>query len=163
MAATDLALTIRPLAEVPQHVEAAAAWVFSEWSHRRLPSAAAQAELWRRDIELSGLPRHFVALVEQVPVGAASLVGRDLASRPELTPWLANVVVDPPWRRRGIATALVRTVEAAAAEAGYARLYLHTSTAARLYARLGWQRYEETRDGGERVLIMSKPLAGPGA
>ena len=161
MALAESLPVVRPLDEVPRYLDAAAGWVYREWSHVRLPSAGAQAALWRRDLELSGLPRHFVALVGDRPVGTASLVARDLVSRPQLTPWLANVVVDPAWRGRGAGTALVRAVEDEAAASGTSILYLHTTTAAPLYQRLGWQRLEQAPDGGGMVLVMRRYLRPP--
>jgi N-acetylglutamate synthase-like GNAT family acetyltransferase len=67
-------------------------------------------------------------------------VAADHADRRDLTPWLASVFVAPPWRRRGIASALVAAVQATAREAGVAALYLYTPDQANLYARLGFQR-----------------------
>jgi RimJ/RimL family protein N-acetyltransferase len=59
----------------------------------------------------------FVLFDRDKPVGTASLAHDDLASRRDLTPWLAGVFVEPAFRGRGYATALVRRVEAFAAAA----------------------------------------------
>ena len=40
-------------------------------------------------------------LPNEVPVGTASLVTKDLPSSPDLTPWLAGVLVRPEFRGRG--------------------------------------------------------------
>ena len=97
------------------------------------------------------------------PVGTASLARRDLAARPDLTPWLAGVVVAPAHRGRGNATALVRHVEGFAAAAGVGRLWLYTATAEGLYARLGWHRAGLEQDHGREVVLMRRDLAPPGA
>ena len=47
--------------------------------------------------------------------------------------------------KKGIASALVRTVEDAARRIGYDRLYLFTSTAPSLYEGLGWKALEKDR------------------
>lgn len=47
------------------------------------------------------MPRTFILLVDGDPVGTASLVAHDLNERPELTPWLAGVFVEPHARGRG--------------------------------------------------------------
>src|SRR5215217_1020025 len=54
----------------------------------------------------------FVLFDQGVPVGTASLAHKDLEARPDLTPWLAGVFVQPAFRGRGYATALVQQVEA---------------------------------------------------
>jgi GNAT superfamily N-acetyltransferase len=54
----------------------------------------------------------FVLFEESRPVGTASLAHEDLETRPDLTPWLAGVYVEPAFRGRGHGTALVRQVEA---------------------------------------------------
>jgi len=82
-----------------------------------------------------------------VPAATASLVRRDLDSRPDLPPWLAGVPVRPESRGHGHATILVRHAEAHAAAARLARPPLHSSMAEPLHARLGW-----TPAGPERRL-----------
>ena len=61
----------------------------------------------------NGPEETFVLLDQGRPVGTASLAHTDLAARPDLTPWLAEVLVEPGSRGRGDATALVRRVEPA--------------------------------------------------
>jgi N-acetylglutamate synthase-like GNAT family acetyltransferase len=66
--------------------------------------------------------------------------------------------VPPAQRGKGIASALVRTVEAAARRIGYSRLYLFTTSAARLYAGLGWRALERRDYRGEHIQVMDKTL-----
>jgi GNAT superfamily N-acetyltransferase len=94
-------------------------------------------------------------------VGTAGLRHDDLASRPDLTPWLAGVFVEPAARSRGYANALVRQVEAFAAAAGVPTLWLYTWTAAPLYARLGWQPVGPETDRGKDVVLMTRHLPKP--
>ncbi|NKC32213.1 GNAT family N-acetyltransferase [Falsiroseomonas selenitidurans] len=100
----------------------------------------------------------FVCFAAAEPVGTASLVCQDLESRPDLTPWLAGVVVQPAHRLRGHASALVRRVEAFARQAGVAEIFLYTSRAEGLYARLGWQRMGLEWDKGREVVLMRRAL-----
>ncbi len=104
----------------------------------------------------------FVLSDQGVPVGTASLAHRDLEARPDLTPWLAGVVVQPAFRGRGYATALVRRVEAFAVAASVPVLWLYTWTAEPLYARLGWHRAGLERDQkrGHEVVLMTRRLSG---
>jgi predicted N-acetyltransferase YhbS len=59
----------------------------------------------------------FVLFDDDVQVGTASLIANDLPSRPDLTPWLASVLVRPQFRGRGYSAPLVKHVEGAAAAA----------------------------------------------
>jgi GNAT superfamily N-acetyltransferase len=91
------------------------------------------------------------------------LAHKDLETRPDLTPWLAGVFVQPAFRGRGYATALVRRVEAFASAASVRTLWLYTWTAEPLYARLGWQRAgleTDPKRGREVVLMTRRPPSG---
>ncbi len=72
------------------------------------------------------MPRTFVLLVDDEPVGMASLDAHDLDTRPDLTPWLAGVFV-APHARAGATPRLVAAVEAFAASLGVATLWLYTA------------------------------------
>jgi GNAT superfamily N-acetyltransferase len=100
----------------------------------------------------------FVLFDGDQPAGTAGLVRQDLASRPDLTPWLAGVFVEPAFRGRGHASALVRRVETFAAAAGVRTFWLYTSTAEALYASLGWERVAEEQEQGHPVALMRRIL-----
>ena len=73
-----------------------------------------------------------------------------MKERPDLTPWMASVYVAPEARRRGHVIPLIHAVEAAATAAGILTIWLHTNSAARIYAKAGWRTVEVVqRDGGE--------------
>jgi predicted N-acetyltransferase YhbS len=103
------------------------------------------------------VPIAFVALDDADIVGTASLIFDDLDGDPR-NPWLASVFVPAERRRRGIASALVGAVEAAARRLGYPRLYLFTTSAASLYAGLGWRALEQRDYRGEHIQVMDKAL-----
>lgn len=102
----------------------------------------------------------FVLFDQDTPVGTASLSHDDLESRRDLTPWLAGVYVEPQWRGRGYATALVRQVEAFALAASVPTLWLYTWTAEPLYARLGWHLEGLVHHGGHEAVLMMRHLSG---
>jgi ribosomal protein S18 acetylase RimI-like enzyme len=88
-------------------------------------------------------------------IGGAGVQLRPILPRPrpgaedlELGPEaiVLNVYVDPPWRRRGVADALMRTVLNALAARGIHRVVLHASAdGRRLYERLGFVPTNEMR------------------
>lgn len=73
-------------------------------------------------------------------------------------PWLASVFVVPEWRGKGIASALVKRVEAEAAAHGFERIYLYTPDQQALYRRLGWQDREDVEYRKEHVTVMERQL-----
>ncbi|MBN8751329.1 MAG: GNAT family N-acetyltransferase [Variovorax sp.] len=152
-------MRVVPLVERPDLVEQVSVWGFAEWGHlnpgQTLEERTARI---RGKMNVDRVPIAFVALGEEGRiVGTASLIFDDLEGDPR-NPWLASVFVRPEHRKKGIASALVRTVEDAARRLGYSRLYLFTSSAPALYAGLGWQALEQRVYRGEHIQVMDKSL-----
>ena len=152
-------MKIAPLVERPDLAAQVAAWGFAEWSHLNPGQTPASrlAEL-REEMNVDRVPITFVALDDHDGlIGTAALIFDDLEGDPR-NPWLASVFVPPAHRKKGIASALVRTVEEAARRLGYSRLYLFTSTAPDLYAGLGWRALEWRDYRGEHIQVMDRKL-----
>lgn len=92
------------------------------------------------------LPIRFVALDGEEAVGTVSLVENDLTVRPELTPWLASLVVKSDYRSRGVGKLLLEETKKLAKSLGYQELYLRTETASEYYKKNGWTYLETTAD-----------------
>ncbi len=108
----------------------------------------------------SGMPQCFVLLWDGQPIGTASLAAEDLDERPDLTPWLAGVYVDPAHRGQGHAAHLIAAVEAACRSALISTLWLYTNTAERVYARAGWRSVDVVARCNKRpVTLMRRDLA----
>ena len=105
------------------------------------------------------IPTGFVALVEDAVVGMACLVECDIESHGHLTPWLATVLVEPGYRRRGVGTALVIRAADEAVTLGVRDLFLFTFDHQPFYARLGWETLEPATYSGRRGTVMSRHLA----
>lgn len=154
-------MTIRivPLVERPDLVGQVAAWGYAEWGHLN-PRETLDQRVIRIEgkMNLDRVPVAFAALGEDEGiVGTASLIFDDLEGDPR-NPWLASVFVAPAHRKKGIASALVRTIEDKARQLGYARLYLFTATAPDLYAGLGWRPLEQRAYRGEHIQVMDRTL-----
>jgi predicted N-acetyltransferase YhbS len=152
-------MKIVPLVERPDLVAQVAAWGFAEWGHLN-PGETLEQRVVRIQgkMNVDRVPVAFVALDDGDDiVGTASLIFDDLEGDPR-NPWLASVFVLPAHRKKGIASALVRTVEATARRLGYSRLYLFTSTAPDLYAGLGWRALEQRDYRGEHIQVMDRML-----
>ena len=152
-------MKIVPLVERPDLAVQVATWGFGEWGHLN-----PEETLEKRIIRIRGkmnvdrVPVAFVALGDDDGItGTASLIFDDLEGDPR-NPWLASVIVPSEHRKKGIASALVRTVESAARRLGYDRLYLFTSTVPDLYAGLGWRSLERLDYRGENIQVMDKTL-----
>ena len=104
-----------------------------------------------------GLQETFVLFDGQQPAGTVALVSFDLISRPDLTPWLAWLFVEPRFRGRGNAAHLVRHVESYAS-VSVQTLWLYTSGAEDLYSRLNWRRVGMEEDYGHPVTLMRRDL-----
>ena len=105
------------------------------------------------------LPRTFVLLNGEAPVGMASIVEHDLDVRPELAPWLAALVVDGAARGHGHSRTLVRFIEGFARDNGVATLWLFTWSAEGLYAKLGWRPVERLEHSGREIVVMNRDLS----
>ena len=150
---------VLPLRERPGCIEQLAGWHFAQWGLTN-PASTIERRIERlRGHLLPGrVPQTFVAVDGERLLGSASLVSADLASREDLSPWLASVYVDAPFRNRGIGSALVTRVAQEARSLGFPNLYLFTPDRAAFYAGLGWQAVELADWHGTQVTVMELPL-----
>ena len=120
-----------------------AAWHAAEWRHSVPDTPDRQALLLSRTSSGAGLPKTFLALIDDTPAGFVSLLANALPddAPPELcklTPWLAGLLVDPKRRRQGVGNALVRHACSAALAAGHSAVHLFTATPS-YYTAAGWR------------------------
>tara|TARA_R110002012_G_scaffold9835_1_gene45660 strand:- start:5620 stop:6099 length:480 start_codon:yes stop_codon:yes gene_type:complete len=155
----QIGITLQRLRADDPNADVVAGWTFAAWGNLYPGNTLAQAiEDTRHQCGERGVPSLFVALHGETPVGTACLIANDMSTRPALTPWLASLFVVPEWRGQGIASALVRRVEAEAQACGLEHFYLYTPDQQALYQRLGWQAVEDVEYRGEHVTIMRRQL-----
>jgi GNAT superfamily N-acetyltransferase len=149
-------LNIVSLQDRPELAPTVAGWLLDEFRHHRSPPLET---IVARLVAQRPPQQTYVLFDGSEAVGTSSLVLNDLPTRPDLTPWLASVVVCPGFRGRGYSAPLVRHVEIAAAASADA-LWLYTWTAERLYARLGWEHvgWERDPDRNIDVVLMRRDL-----
>ena len=152
-------MKIVPLVERPELVDQVAAWGFAEWGHLNPGQTLQSRTAWIRErMNIDRVPIVLIALDDAgIMVGTASLLFDDLEGDPR-NPWLASVFVPAGQRGKGIASALVTAIEDAAHRLGYPTLYLFTTSAAPLYAGLGWRALECREYRGEHIQVMDKTL-----
>jgi GNAT superfamily N-acetyltransferase len=107
----------------------------------------------------SGPEQTFVLFDQDRPVGTASLAHDDLAARRDLTPWLAGVLVEPAFRGRGYATALVRRVEAFALSPRCEPYGLTPGRRNHFTLGLAGNGWGWRQTGGQEVVLMVRFLA----
>ncbi|HAU0263899.1 TPA: GNAT family N-acetyltransferase [Legionella pneumophila] len=87
------------------------------------------------------MPFTYIALYDEVPVGSCTLqLNEDV--RPDLGPWIGDLVVDPKYQKQGIGKMLVDVAVEKAKELGFEKLYLFAldPTIPEYYRRLGWKK-----------------------
>jgi GNAT superfamily N-acetyltransferase len=137
-------MMISDLADHPSWLPVLARWHYDQWGPLtgadRLDGYVA---LLTKTASSKAIPSVLVAISEGDLLGSASLVASDLPLCPELTPWLAQLFVEPTRRRAGVGAALVSAIVERARQCGHSRVYLYTSgTLPEYYGRLGWQLVE---------------------
>ena len=149
-------LMITDLREAPEHLEKLAAWHHAQWSHLYPGQTLGErTKTMQSHLSHKPVPSTFIA-IDQEPVGSASIIESDMETHPELTPWLASVYVDEPYRNQGIGNALVEHVVDFAANNMIDRLYLFTPDRQAFYRHLGWHYLGSENYHGEDVTIMYK-------
>ena len=105
------------------------------------------------------LPITFVALDGYLPVGMCSLREND-GIRPDLTPWLGSLVVDPKYQKQCIGRMLIDATVLKAKELGFEKLYLFAfdPTIPKYYERLGWKKIGMDEFKSHHVTVMEVDL-----
>jgi GNAT superfamily N-acetyltransferase len=148
------------LRDRPDLVPVVARWAHEEFWARLGKTFEEIERLFTPVTRTTWLPRTFVLMEDEIPVGMASITEHDLETRPQWTPWLTAVVVDRDARGRGHSRTLVRLIEDFARENAVEILWLYTWSAEALYAKLGWRAVERLQHNGREVAVMSRTLSG---
>jgi N-acetylglutamate synthase-like GNAT family acetyltransferase len=153
-------VTISDLRQQPAFFDAVADRIWRAWWKQQGFPADYIAGRLRENMTASPIPFALVAHRNSAFIGTASVIAADLEERPQYSPWVAAVWVDPQYRMREIGSALVaRAVEETFA-LNFRRVYLCAEKERRrFYVRQGWNPIEE--DVGERKLTVFVKQAGP--
>nr|WP_246728474.1 GNAT family N-acetyltransferase [Microvirga terricola] len=100
--------------------------------------------LVRQSLGPDAIPTALVAHEGDRFLGTVSVIACDEESRPQYTPWIAALWVEPEARQRGIGAALVEKAAEMAFATGAERLYLLAGAHRRaFYEARGWAILEE--------------------
>lgn len=102
----------------------------------------------------SGIPMAFVAHDGERYVGSVLLIGSDLDIRPQYSPWIAALWVEPEFRRRGVAEELIHAARSEAERQGHHACYLCAAESNSPYYRArGFRLVESAVDGLDVFII----------
>ena len=105
------------------------------------------------------MPLTYIALYDQIPVGSCTLELNG-GIRPDLGPWLGDLVVDPKYQKQGVGKMLVDVAFNKAKALGFEKLYLFAfdSAVPKYYERLGWKRIGMDQFKSHPVTVMELAL-----
>jgi GNAT superfamily N-acetyltransferase len=140
----SLAFAVSDLRQRPEFFDVVADRIWQAWwkPHGR-PLDYITGRL-RENMNAQAIPLALVAHDGDRFLGTASVVASDLDERPQFSPWVAAVWVEPDARGHGIGAALVDHATEATFSLGVRRVYLCARRErSAFYQRLGWHRIEE--------------------
>lgn len=135
------------LRECPEAIPEAAEWFHGKWG---IPVGAYLESMRLSCVADGGVPEWYVIFDAQRRIIAGlGVIENDFHKRPDLTPNLCALYVEAPYRRRGLARALLEHACMSLREQGIGDAYLITSHT-EFYERCGWVFYGmvEENDGG---------------
>lgn len=146
-----LSFTIDDLRQCPQFFDTVADRIWQAWWQADGTPLGAISGRLRENMTATPVPFALVAHDGAAFLGTTSVIASDLAERPQLTPWVAAVWVEPRARQRGVGGALVNRATKDCFDLGFDRAYLCARPLRTpYYERLGWISIE--RDVGPRRL-----------
>jgi GNAT superfamily N-acetyltransferase len=105
------------------------------------------------------MPLTYIALYSKSPLGSCTLQLNE-EIRPDLGPWLGDLVVDTKYQKQGIGKMLVNVAVQKAKELGFEKLYLFAFDPAipEYYERLGWKKIDMGEFKSHPVTVMEVGL-----
>ena len=142
--ACEQSLKISPLRDHPEFFETVADRIWQAWWKSHGVPLAYIAGRLKESLTPAPIPQAFVAHEGGVFAGTASVIASDMEERPQYSPWVAAVWVEPQFRSRQLAPRMIARAVDHALSSGAERVYLTARPALRaFYERQGWQAIEE--------------------
>ena len=157
----SLPFTISDLRQRPEFLDTVADRIWQAWWRETgHPLDYIAGRLARENLNAEPIPFALVAHHGPEFLGTSSVIKADLPERPQLTPWVAAVWVEPQARGRGVGAALVDRAALDCFALGVERAYLCARRErAEFYQKLGWIPVE--RDVGPHPLDVFVRDANP--
>ena len=156
-----LPFTISDLRQQPEFFDTVADRIWQAWWRADGHPLDYITGRLRENLNAAPIPLALVAHRGSAFLGTASVIASDLAERPQLTPWIAAVWVNPQARQHGVGAALVNRAAQDCFTMGIGRAYLCARPERwGFYQGLGWTPIE--RDVGRHRLGVFIRDASPG-
>jgi len=148
-----LPFTISDLRQGPEFFDTVAMRIWQAWWEADGTPLDHISGRLSENLNARPIPFALVAHDGDTFLGTASVIASDLAERPQLTPWVAAVWVEPQARGRGIGAALVNRATRNCFALGIGRAYLCARPRlSRFYEGLGWTILER-KVGSHRLSV----------
>ncbi|MBQ1821375.1 MAG: GNAT family N-acetyltransferase [Clostridia bacterium] len=135
-------LSVRRITE-PTEIDKLTEWMYAWWGEREGYTREAVKDSLLHSLNRDRLPMTFGLYRKGMLIGMFQFTNSDLFVRPDLTPWLANVYLDPAFRGKGFGRYMLSTVkDRAKAHLRAGELFLFTKHIG-LYEKFGWIFREE--------------------
>ena len=153
-------LEIATLADHPELVPTIADWFAKEWGGQEYTTSVKYfTERLEGRMNRNYPPITLLGFLKDELVGTAAIKIREMEIRPQNEHWLGSVYVRKEYRRRGIASELIKSIIDKASQLEIDKLYLYTRGKVHLYAKHGWKIVEETKYRGKLAYIMERRLS----
>jgi N-acetylglutamate synthase-like GNAT family acetyltransferase len=152
-------MSIRNLADCPNHIPQIAQWFFNEWGYQ-VPGNSVEATVSRLESKLNLDKAPLLLILEEggKAMGVGALKIREMKEFPEREYWLGDVFIAPAARGKGCGSRLADAVAEQALRLGIKHLWLQTDDQQSLYSRLGWKEVETVPKGERIASIMLREL-----
>ncbi len=140
-------------------IERLATWYFEEWGIQKERTIA----------RLANIPNHDVLVQLVLKVGNRIVATGGLHHNTGLTlifpkykalsPWIAQLYTDKPYRGKGYGSLLLKMLEEFALKSGISQVYLFTSTAEKIYKKRGYKQIERVKYRNAENVVMEKNLS----
>jgi N-acetylglutamate synthase-like GNAT family acetyltransferase len=156
-------LTISDLRQRPEFFDTVAKRIWQAWWKADGHPFGYISSRLRENLKATPIPFALVAHDGEAFLGTASVIASDLAERPQFTPWVAAVWVEPQAHQRGVGAALVDRAVQDCFALGITRAFLCARPQrSDYYEKLGWTPIE--RDVGQhRMSILIRDASAVAA
>jgi N-acetylglutamate synthase-like GNAT family acetyltransferase len=158
----SMAFTISDLRQRPEFFDTVADRIWQAWWEADGHPLGYISGRLRQNMSDTQIPFALVAHDGASFLGTASVIASDLAERPQLTPWVAAVWVEPQARQHGVGGALVNRAAQDCFALGIGRAYLCARPRmSGFYQALGWT-ISERKIGPHQLGVFFRDAAGAG-